>query len=294
MPFIEQLEGRTLLAADADDQIREAVALAIGGSRAGAIAPATDVDLYKFTVTAGRRVGFDVDRTPGSALDSYLRVFDAAGRPLAANDNANAPSETAVGPKASYLAYTFAAAGTYYVGVSGRGNAAYNPTTGAGDAAGSAGGFTLTLTALAPPAPADGNDQIAEAAAVAIGGSVAGTITLGTTPTTILPDVDLFKVDVAAGQTIGFDVDPGTPGTLDSYLRLFDAAGAELAANDNAAAPGEDGSTPTTSYLEHTFAEAGTFYIGVSGSLNRTYDAVTGLGDALGSTGGYTLAALQR
>ena len=38
-----------------------------------------DVDLWRFTVTAGQWVGFDVDRASGSSLDSDLRVFTDAG-----------------------------------------------------------------------------------------------------------------------------------------------------------------------------------------------------------------------
>ena len=43
------------------------------------------------------------------------------------------------------------------------------------------------------------------------------------------------------------------------------------------------------SYLEYTFTDGGTFYLGISGSGNTGYDAVTGTGDASASTGSYTL-----
>src|SRR5262249_40635611 len=38
-----------------------------------------DVDLFKFTVAAGQRVGFDLDSRNGSNLDTFLRVFRSDG-----------------------------------------------------------------------------------------------------------------------------------------------------------------------------------------------------------------------
>ena len=65
--------------ADGNDQISEAAAIAVGGGVGQDINPATDADMYKFSVRAGQRVGFDIDRTAGSTLDSYIRLFNASG-----------------------------------------------------------------------------------------------------------------------------------------------------------------------------------------------------------------------
>jgi dockerin type I repeat protein/pre-peptidase len=94
------------------------------------------VDLYRFTVTAGQVVDFDIDTPlngPGG-LGSFLRLFNAQGQELAFNDNAAAPGES-VGFDA-YLRFTFAAAGTFYIGVSNANNTLYDPVTGNGDTAG--------------------------------------------------------------------------------------------------------------------------------------------------------------
>ena len=75
------------LARDSNDQIgSEAVLTSLGSTVSGAISasgtlpdPGTDagdVDMYGFTVTAGQRVGFDIDRTSGN-LNSYIRLFNA-------------------------------------------------------------------------------------------------------------------------------------------------------------------------------------------------------------------------
>ena len=101
------------------------------------ITPDIDVNMYRFTVAAGQVVDFDIDTTlngPGG-LGSYLRLFNAQGQQLAFNNDAVAPGENVLGFDA-YLRYTFATAGTYYIGVSNANNTQYNPITGNGDTAG--------------------------------------------------------------------------------------------------------------------------------------------------------------
>ncbi|QLE44154.1 hypothetical protein FD723_29420 [Nostoc sp. C052] len=119
----------------------------------------TDVDLVKFTVSAGQQVGFDVDSRNGSNLNTYLRVFNSSGTQLAANNDGAAPGETP--SQFSYLAYTFTQAGTYYVGVSLNPNSNYNAVTGLGDVAGSGatGDYRLTLNDLGLVLTGDGGNN---------------------------------------------------------------------------------------------------------------------------------------
>lgn len=136
-----------LAAIDSNDSIGEAAkssAIAVGSTISKSLASAVDVNVYRFTVTAGQRVGFDIDAIGGSSLDSYLRLFDSAGKLLKLNDDGAAPGEGA--SIDSYLQYTFKTAGTYYIAVSDHLNTAYNPKSGAGDTgAGTKGKFTLAL-----------------------------------------------------------------------------------------------------------------------------------------------------
>lgn len=70
------------------------------------------VEYYAFTVGAGATVVFDID---GAGFDTTLRVFNAAGTELAANDDNNSDND---GERTdSYLTHTFGTAGTYYVQV---------------------------------------------------------------------------------------------------------------------------------------------------------------------------------
>ena len=277
-----RLSGSVAMPTDADDQISEAQNLgAMTATRTanGSISPSTDVDMYRFSVSSGQRVAFDIDRASGSDLDSYLRIFDSSGREVVRNDDGQAPGEPF--SYESYLEYTFASGGTYYAGVSGYGNSSYNATTGSGDSSGSQGGYTLRLSATTPIV--DSDDQISEAqnlGSLTAPRTANGSINRGT-------DVDMFAFSVTSGQRVAFDIDGASGSDLDSYLRIFDSSGREVARNDDGQAPGE--SFSYESYLEHTFTSGGAYYAGVSGYGNSSYSATTGNGDSSGSQGGYIL-----
>ncbi|BAY23576.1 peptidase [Calothrix sp. NIES-2100] len=152
---------------DPDDTIAKVVNRSgniktLGQSADFSMSPQTDVDLVKLTVSAGQKVGFDVDSRNGSNLDTYLRVFNSSGTQLATNNDGAAPGEAA--SKFSYLAYTFTQAGTYYVGVSLNPNSNYSAVSGGGDVAGvgATGDYRLTLNDLGRVFTGDaGNNAIA-------------------------------------------------------------------------------------------------------------------------------------
>jgi subtilisin family serine protease/subtilisin-like proprotein convertase family protein len=131
------------------------------------------------------------------------------------------------------------------------------------------------------------NDTLASAHVVDFG-STGGTVSLaGLTigdGTQAALDVDLFRVDMSRGGLINAKVIAQqllTPSSFDSYLRLFDAAGNELAANDQFF--GND------SFIDFFVTTGGTYYVGVSGFPNADYDpAVAGSGISQ-STGAYNL-----
>jgi hypothetical protein len=133
---------------DDDDRISGATFTVVDGTTpvGRAIDSLDDVDMFAFDVTAGQTLYFDVD-LPAAGLDSFLRLFDAAGNPLAGgtNDDGQAPDDGGEPSSvASYLSYAFAAAGRYYVGVSNLTNNGYDPVTGGGDVTGgSTGPFRL-------------------------------------------------------------------------------------------------------------------------------------------------------
>jgi hypothetical protein len=272
---------------DNDDQISEATPILIGASVTGSmIDQRSDVDMYAIDIARGDRVGFDLDRHPGSNIDPLIRIFDATGAEIAYNDDAAGPGESY--SFESYLVHTFEASGTYFVGVSGFGNRDYDPTTGDDDTLGDVGAYILSTRLISLPQVDDVGDW---------GNTLATAQSLdvdGTAYDRIRRDwhVDMYRFVTDAGDTLSFDIDPlggglYDQGNLNSVLRLFDSRGRELARNDNGMAPGE--SQTLQSYLEYTFDAGGVYYVGVSGHGNSAYNPMTGLQASRGDTGGYVL-----
>ncbi|MCC5602100.1 pre-peptidase C-terminal domain-containing protein [Nostoc favosum] len=82
-------------------------------------------------------------------------------------------------------------------------------------------------------------------------------------------DVDLYKVELKAGDRLALDIDAQqNDSTLSSALQVFDASGQVLAANRRAPAPNEIFLSRNDSYLDFTASEAGTYYVGVSSNPN--------------------------
>lgn len=100
-----------------------------------------------------------------------------------------------------------------------------------------------------------------------------------------LRDVDLYRIKLAAGQSVTIDVDArslAATSTLDSVLRLFNAAGRQLASNGDAAGSAD-------SLLAFTAPTAGTYYVGVSGAGNEAYTVKRAGSGRAGSTGAYEI-----
>lgn len=142
-------------------------------------------------------------------------------------------------------------------------------------------GWSIDSVQTADPDP---DDQISEAFPVSLNSSTTANLENGS-------DVDLFAFDVAASQTIKFDVDAiGAGGLSDALLRIFDASGNELAASDDDAGPAPEGTSGKESFISFTFTTGGRYYAGVSGFNNQSYNATTGAGDSTSThTGSYTL-----
>jgi subtilisin family serine protease len=133
---------------DVGDTIRQAFRVAqttgdvilpgiIGDGRFGS----RDVDIYRVRVAAGQTLVVETfaQRLPGgSSLDTYLRVFDARGRQLGANDDHG-------GTLDSRLVIRARTTGWFFIGVSGFGNSRYNPTRAGSGRNGSTGSYELVL-----------------------------------------------------------------------------------------------------------------------------------------------------
>jgi subtilisin family serine protease len=116
----------------------------------------------------------------------------------------------------------------------------------------------------------------------AVGGRVSGIIGDGSFGSR---DIDFYGAQLEAGKTYTIDINArslATPSTLDSVLRIFDASGRQMARND-------DFNRSHDSFLRFTPKTTGTYYVGVSGYRNSSYNAVSGAGRRVGSTGTYEI-----
>lgn len=133
--------------------------------------------------------------------------------------------------------------------------------------------FTVPVAPPVIPAQTESNDTLATATNTTITnaskGTYTGTGTLGDGANTT-KDVDLFSMQLAAGQNVQIDLDLPT-GSGYSILRVFSSTGLQLATASFNAGPSPEYSF-FESYISFTAGAAGTYYIGVSAYANYTYD----------------------
>lgn len=236
----------------------------------GTIDPNNDVDLYRFQANAGEGIVLDIDAAElSTGLDPVLRLFDAGGNELAVSDDNAAPGENF--SLDSYITYIPNNSGDYYVGVSSFSNFGYDPVNGSNnsDAGGSTGNYDLAINLAEVTEVEDPDDTIAEAIATNLD-NVGQAATFSNAIDTN-SDVDLYQIQLDAGEGVTLDIDAATSGSnLDSLLRLFDANGNELAINDDRAAPGEDFSLD--SFIPFVAETTGNYYVGVSSLGNSNYN----------------------
>lgn len=96
-------------------------------------------------------------------------------------------------------------------------------------------------------------------------------------------DVDLYKIIGVPGSTFTVTTSqPSVGGSMNTLLRLFDSAGAQVAVNDDFEG--------LYSQINYTFPTAGAYYVGVSGAGNTSYNpGVAGSGVAGSGSGVYRL-----
>lgn len=103
-----------------------------------------DVDILKVSVTSGTTIKVNTNTDAyGNQLNTVARLFDANGNQLAISDNDPAPGE--LPGTDSYLEFTVNADGDYFVGISGLGNAIYDPTDMGTRLGGSTGRYDLQI-----------------------------------------------------------------------------------------------------------------------------------------------------
>jgi hypothetical protein len=197
-----------------------------------------DHDWYRINLVAGTTYTFRT-ASDGTNADSFLILRDAAGIELVNDDDSGDGTF-------SLISYTAATSGVFYLDAG-----TYNNNTTAS--------FNLT-TAATPIGTTDVvGASTATAGTILVGGAVNGNIETAS-------DHDWYAVTLTAGQTYLFRTGvtgAATGDTTDTLLTLRDAAGNQLATNDD--------SGGLFSAIRFTATTSGTYYLDAS-----AYNTLTG------------------
>ncbi|AFZ50839.1 DVUA0089 family protein [Dactylococcopsis salina] len=239
-----------------------------------------DVDLFRVELDQTTRLTAAIDtRNIDSDLNSLLHVFNSDGDSVAFNDDKNSDRTDA------FLEFIPPSSGTYYVGVSGLGNEAYNPlNAGSGNFAGSTGDYDIEISlteAISEETPS--NDTLENSIEVDLESNLFSRDGFIGDNTNTTGDVDLYQVNLQATDQITINADATTFNSdLDGFLRLFDSNGQEIVADD-------DSGNFSDPELSFTASEDDTYYIGLSAFANRDYDPLTETDRIAGTTGEYSI-----
>jgi hypothetical protein len=239
-----------------------------------------DVDLFRVELDQTTRLTAAIDtRNIDSDLNSLLHVFNSDGESVAFNDDKNSDRTDA------FLEFIPPSSGTYYVGVSGLGNEAYNPlNAGSGNFAGSTGDYDIEISlteAISEETPS--NDTLESSIEVDLESNLFSRDGFIGNNTNTTGDVDFYQVNLQATDQITINADATTLNSdLDGFLRLFDSNGEEIVADD-------DSGNFSDPELSFTASEDDTYYIGLSAFANRDYDPLTETDRIAGTTGEYSI-----
>jgi hypothetical protein len=208
--------------------------------QAGTIDAPRDVDVFAFVAPADGGVTLRQQAAFGSGLDSLTTVFDAAGRPLAFDDDGGDPAH----PLDSLVRFDVQAGRRYYV----RAGAAPNVS-----GLGGFGDYTLRLDPGPPTPPDDYGNTFDDAHPVDLSADFArlsGTID---SPA----DADVFRVVAPADGSLRVRQDPTAGSPLQASLAAFDDTG-RLVASD---ATSSDVLVRTGSALQFAVAAGHVYFV---------------------------------
>lgn len=245
-----------------------------------------EVNMVALTLDAGTLYAVDVDN--GLAGDFFLRIFDAFGVEVKANDDGNRSNDDVVFSLSPWVEFTPNYTGRYYFAISPYYLDAYDPATTAGrfspehPLANTAGTLTVTNLGVAFWASAAGiNSVIVESTSDKTDNLRDEDRSLRVTYFGAIDDVldvDMARIDLVKGEIVVIDVN-GLEGN-GTVLRVFDDAGVQIGFDDDSGF-GED---PELVFAAPTTND---YYVGISGEGNSAYNALTGAGAAAGAVGNY-------
>jgi hypothetical protein len=243
---------------------------------------AKDVDFFTFTPTQPGLLQVDVAGAAGFNGLIGLWQLDQDGNIVPIADTNNGPASIGLQITSDLVNQKL------FVSVTGAGNRGFNPYESGTGNGGQTGNYTLTIKQQSQAVfNSSTNESISNNTPelVNIGEPVRreigkdGTIDVGA------DDIDIYRFDSPYNGTLTVRTDTSAEDSADTFLRIFDGNGNQLAVNNNS-------SSSTTASESSIQVTAGTtYYIGINGASANAgdYNALTGADAAPGSTGHYTM-----
>ena len=240
-----------------------------------------DIDFYRINSENGGILEISATSNTEDPVNTVAIIFDSEGRRLGVNDPIDSSD--------SLLRYQITPNTDYYVAITGFGNQNFDPFVLGSGTGGDTGTYTINGNLI--PSEEAGNlidNTIGSSAIQNINSGETLLGNVGNDSGFIVgdTDVDLYRFVPTADGTINIRTIANQEFSADTYLRIFDGTGNEIAANDNE-------SELDRSSLVRLDVTAGTeYYIGVNGSSPQAgqYNPSTGEGSAPGSQGNYNLS----
>jgi Ca2+-binding RTX toxin-like protein len=243
-----------------------------------------DVDMVRFKPTADGITEILIESYSVSSnsdpVDTVLRLYDGTGALLATVDDVNGPDPI--------LRMRLPKNRNYYLAVVGKGNESFDPFIAGSGSSGDAGVYRVSIRIRpSSDAAAFDDNQISRPSVRSLfaGGAIEGSIGQDNGFVVGASDVDLYRFVAPASGLFEVRTETRDAYGADTFLRVFDSAGNELAFNDN------DSPSTVNARVQFSAAAGATYYVGVSGSGAgaRNYNPVTGSGASDGSTGNYVI-----
>ena len=239
-----------------------------------------DVDFYRFNSEQAGILEVEVNSQAEDPVKSVISLFDSEGNCLCMNGGS--------GRNNSQLRFAIAANTDYYVAVTGFGNQ-FDPFTVGSGTGGDTGAYTIvgSLKPLSVDELVDNTITSPAVPTIISGETLFGNIGNDNGFVIGNEDVDLYRFVPDVSGTVSIRTirnEEDSADSADTYLRVFDESGNEIAANN------------TNELIEGSSIQleaiAGReYYIGVNGNSDRAgeYDPITEQGTAPGSQGDYNL-----
>jgi hypothetical protein len=248
----------------------------------GGFVGSQDIDLYSVQLKAGGNLSINLAPNPSGIIFSpTLRLFDSTGTQIfSANGSSLGTYPSITTPSGQPLPV-----GTYYIGVSSSGNAAYNIVNGTGIVTGSGQGDYILNVTLTNPDP-HGIPAAADSLGLTSPNTLLPNSSLGNVPalhlsdiigqeiapdgsTVLVPDGDVHFYSVVAPDTGNLIIE-GSNVSLGADVRVFDSN------NNPVGSEGSDITVPVTI--------GQVYYIGITTQNNAGFDPINPFTRAIGST----------